>query len=158
MEIQTIPKWLFSASAALLIIFLIVVWAFDLQIHWREGPFRITQQLPAEKYQLLCPDPKLQGSAGFCIWHVGEYDKKYTEAAKVCKSQGGRLCTLAEVSAAQAAGAEWCSWGWVADRVDNTNAIASFPMQSLNINGCGNKYLMTREEPIGESWGANCCI
>lgn len=158
MEFHAIPKWLFAASAALLIVFLMVVWAFDLQIHWRDGPFRITRQVGAEKYHQLCPDPKVQGIAGFCIWHEGGYDKQYAEAAKVCKKKGGRLCTLAEVEAAQAAGAEWCSWGWVADRVDNGSARIAYPMQTAGRRGCGSQYVMKDNKPVKESWGANCCL
>lgn len=158
MEVQAIPKWLFASAATLLIGFLIIVWAFDLQIHWRDGPFRITRQIGAEKYQQLCPDPNQQGKAGFCIWHEAGYDKKYTEAAGICRAKGGRLCTLAEVSAAQAAGAEWCSYGWVADRIDNATAKIAFPMQTAGRNGCGDDYLMSTNKSIGESWGANCCL
>ncbi|KPA09414.1 proteoglycan versican [Candidatus Magnetomorum sp. HK-1] len=106
------------------------------------------------------PKPKSVESYGFCIWHIGGYNKNFTEAANACRSQGGRLCTTAELSAAQANGAEWCSWGWVADRnkehFAQSKANIAFPMQSIR-QGCGNSLLPILTESVSKKFGANCC-
>jgi len=112
--------------------------------------------------QLSCPSPYSEAikSFGFCIWHIPKYDKNFIEAANACRSKGARLCTLAELSAAQVSGAEWCSWGWVADRskedFSNSTAKIAFPMQTIR-GGCGNSLLPTMTESVSKKFGANCC-
>lgn len=104
-----------------------------------------------------CPNPAAPPQFGFCIWHVGGYNKTFLQAAAACRAQGGRLCTRAEVSAAQAAGAQWCSWGWNADRVDNSTGYISFPMQVAS-GGCGNVVgVYETTTSMGSAYGANCC-
>ena len=103
-----------------------------------------------------CPDVDAPRDYGFCIWVHGKYDKTYAQAAGLCRDQGGRLCTRAEISAAQAAGANWCISAWVADRADNTNAYTSYPLQSA-APGCGEAGLHEEIEPMTTLKGATCC-
>jgi len=108
---------------------------------------------------LACPDATARTKFGFCIWHEDNgatYSLNYFQAASACKAKGGRLCTLAEVSAAQAAGAEWCAFSWVADRVDNANAYTSYPMQHV-LAGCGAIGTTTNSGPMTGGADANCC-
>lgn len=104
-----------------------------------------------------CPDPVAKKAAGFCIWHYDGGDKTYHAAAALCKAQGGRLCTRAEISAAQVAGAEWCSNNWVADRLNNTVAYTAFPMQTVNPNCGGEIGVIEATVPMTNTTGANCC-
>ncbi len=109
------------------------------------------------KLSSACPDPTAPTDVGFCIWAYQVDDKTYQEAATLCRTQGGRLCTLAEVSAAQAAGASWCSINWVADRTDNSNAITAYPRQVAS-PACGNAIgVIQGIEPMTSKNGANCC-
>lgn len=126
-----------------------------------EGDLRTELDDTRQRVQgLECPDSEAQGKWGFCIWHDGNsatYTMTYLQAAALCKSKQARLCTMAEVSAAQAAGAEWCAWGWVADRIDNDNAWIAFPMQSA-AGGCGGAIgVITSQQLMTATWDANCC-
>lgn len=104
-----------------------------------------------------CPSPSAPPTLGFCIWHVGGYDKTFLQAAAACRAQGGRLCTRAEVSAAQAGGAQWCSWGWTADRVDNSTGYISFPMQTASGGCCNLVGVCETTTAMSSAYGANCC-
>ncbi|RMG15441.1 MAG: hypothetical protein D6729_12425 [Deltaproteobacteria bacterium] len=110
----------------------------------------------------VCPNDS-EGTYGFCIHHIGGYDKTFGQAAAACRSIGMRLCTLSEVSAAQAAGAQWCSWGWTANRtyagggVNDSQGVTAFPMQSPS-PGCGSKVgVLVQTVGFGTTWAANCC-
>jgi hypothetical protein len=118
----------------------------------------LNTRIAALETRTSCPEPNAPGNFGFCIWHEGTgYQLNYTNAAKACKAKGGRLCTLAEVSAAQAAGAEWCAYSWVADRTDNNNGYQTFPM-AHPLGGCGNSIgLQTGPAAFTSTFDANCC-
>lgn len=104
-----------------------------------------------------CPDPNAVANYGFCIWHISGYTKTFTQAAAACRAQGARLCTRAELSAAQAAGAQWCSNGWLADRSNNTTAYQGYPMQSP-VAGCGSTVgVIENLAPMTDVIAANCC-
>ena len=107
-----------------------------------------------------CPDTTARAKLGFCIWvedaGAPGYNDTYKSAAAACLAKGARLCTLAEVSAAHAAGGEWCNWGWVADRTSDTQGIIAFPMQTTK-PGCGTAGLMTQSQPFTALYNANCC-
>lgn len=111
-------------------------------------------------HDLECPDSEARAKWGFCIWHEdsgASYTMTYLQAAAACKAKQARLCTMAEVSAAQAVGAEWCAWGWVADRIDNANAWIAFPMQTASA-GCGGAIgIITSQQPMTAVWDVNCC-
>lgn len=109
------------------------------------------------KLAAACPDPNAVANFGFCIWHIPGYTKTYKQAAAACKASQARLCTRAELSAAQAAGAEWCSNGWLADRSANTTAYQGYPMQTV-VNGCGSSVgVIENNAAMTEQVAANCC-
>lgn len=115
----------------------------------------------------VCADPKWVDKTGQCIFHAnpGRYALNYGAAAAYCTAKGARLCTRAELNAAQQKGAEWCSWGWVADlsRGDSNfdmRGQMAFPMQSGR-SGCGNKAGVIERlniHVLEGNAGANCCI
>lgn len=108
---------------------------------------------------LTCPDANALTNFGFCIWHEdagATYSLNYWGAAAACKAKGGRLCSIAEVSAAQAVGAEWCAFSWAADRYDNATAYQTYPMQST-VAGCGEGGINTFTADMGTLYDANCC-
>ena len=54
------------------------------------------------------------------VFHVpGQYD--YQDAKALCKAYGAKLATIAQITQAQHDGAEWCDYGWSA------NKLALFP-------------------------------
>jgi hypothetical protein len=108
-----------------------------------------------------CPgDATAPAKYGFCIWHEDNgatYSLNYKQAAAKCASKGARLCSVAEVSAAQAAGAEWCANSWVADRANNTTAYFAYPMQRV-LGGCSTEIgLQTSTLAMTSGADANCC-
>lgn len=109
------------------------------------------------KIASTCPDPVAPTEFGFCIWRDDNYNYTFKEAGALCKSKGGRLCTLAELSAAQAVGADWCSLNWVADRGDNTHGYFAYPRQTA-VGGCGTLVGIYQEPAQMEAkGGVNCC-
>jgi hypothetical protein len=77
------------------------------------------------------------------VFHVRTNGYTYTsrdQASAKCTEYGADLATYAELLAAQQAGAQWCSTGWMADNTPadstgKTYAIA-YPMQEA-LSGCG---------------------
>jgi hypothetical protein len=108
-----------------------------------------------------CPDPDIVAAVGFCIWEDDTLNEKaaytmtYKQAAAKCESQGARLCSLAEVAAAQAAGASWCHHAWTSDR-SGTQAYRALPMQTTTAN-CGDEGINAQEQPLDNLNGATCC-
>ena len=79
----------------------------------------------------------------------------YTQAtaAAKCATYGGVLATHAQLRAAQAAGADWCTPGFVADM----SGTAMFPITSSTQAGCGNGSAGVKTTlPTGGSAAANC--
>ncbi len=120
----------------------------------------LNTRISALETQLSCPDTAARANFGFCIWHEDNgatYTLNYTQAASACKAKGGRLCSLAEVSAAQAAGATWCAYSWVADRASNTTGYETLPLQ-VDTGGCGSAGLNTSAAvPFTSKYDAACC-
>jgi len=58
-------------------------------------------------------------------------DLTQADAQAKCASYGATLATYDQVVAARAAGAGWCSWGWIADDASRTSQVA-FPVQDTN--------------------------
>ncbi len=157
--ITQIPKWLFPMAIISIVLTIFVIWQKQLQFHFDGWTFRITEQIDAQAHRKYCPNPDSIEKHGFCIWHIGEYNKTFFEAAKACKTLGARLCSLNEVSAAQAAGAEWCSAGWVSNRNENgSKAFIAYPMQSNNTASCGKAFFPHSLQELNTNWGANCCL
>jgi hypothetical protein len=99
-----------------------------------------TQLSPAIRSLVDCNPPTGVGNTrlqyGQCIWESGGGGLTYTNAAAFCTGYGYRLCTLAELGAAQAAGMSACANGWVADRVNDTTGYIGYPNQTTSV-GCG---------------------
>jgi hypothetical protein len=60
------------------------------------------------------------------------YTHTKADAQSICQANGGDLATLAQLTNAQAKGAQWCAAGWLKDV--NT---PRWPMQNGSISGCG---------------------
>ncbi len=120
----------------------------------------LNTRIAALEAQLACPgDTTAPTKYGFCIWHEdggSTYTHTYTQAAALCASKGARLCTLAEVSAAQAAGDTWCAYSWVADRTSSTSGYEVLPLQ-VDTGGCGVAGLNTGAAAFTNAYDAACC-
>ena len=108
-----------------------------------------------------CPgDATAPTHYGFCIWHEDNGGATYThtfkQAAARCVSKGARLCTLAEVSAAQAINLQVCALSWVADRTDEATAYQVLPMQ-VTLGGCAGPGVNARPVAMTDSKDAFCC-
>lgn len=75
-----------------------------------------------------------QGTGGANIAYIGQqvYQFKQSDAAAVCASYGATVATTAQLTAAQAQGADWCSTGWVAD-----STTPAYPITTSVDPGCG---------------------
>lgn len=75
-----------------------------------------------------------QGSGGGAnIAYIGQqvYQFKQSDAADVCASYGATVATSAQLAAAQAQGADWCSTGWIAD-----STTPAYPITTSVDPGC----------------------
>jgi len=102
-----------------------------------------------------CPDNS-PTTYGFCL-HRLSGAMNFRAAALGCKDLGMRLCMLAELSAAQAVGAEWCEGeeGWVADRKDDaTGYVAALAQED---GGCPPQGVRSTEQAMSTGFGAYCC-
>lgn len=107
---------------------------------------------------LGCPELDSISNYGFCMWQpTSSYTLTWRQAAAACLAAAGRLCTKAEVQAAYAAGANICSWGWVADHASGgaSTATAVYPMQ-VGSTGCAQGF-NERIDPDTTTWAAYCC-
>lgn len=110
-----------------------------------------------------CHDPLAVAKYGFCLWHDLGQNKTYQQAGAMCIGEGGRLCSRAELSAAQLGGLDTCANGWLADRVvasngDDTQAYIAYA-RSTSVPGCGNGKIGIVESvyPMSSLFGAYCC-
>jgi len=104
---------------------------------------------------LSCPNNS-RTTYGICWWMIGGYSRTYRQAASACVAEGGRLCSISEMSGLHASGLENCQYGWVADRVNTTTAYAGYPMQNY-ANGCGGPGLIMDQRAMTDLLAANCC-
>jgi hypothetical protein len=94
-------------------------------------------------------------SSATCNEVYGIYGAFYTQstAAEKCASLGAVLATKAQLIAAHAAGADWCSPGFIADM----SGTAMFPVTSSTQAGCGNGSAGVKTVvPTGGLAAANC--
>ena len=68
------------------------------------------------------------------VFHVGGYVNQSWNAASKCSEYGAKVASKAQLVAAQAAGADWCSTGWVSDNGEK----AIYPITTSTMGGCGN--------------------
>jgi len=103
-----------------------------------------TQTNAARREALLdCYGTDLQQQDAEVYWVGPGYQYTKSQADQICQQYGGRVATMADLTAAMNTGAQWCSAGWVADDVD-----AHYPMQQA-ISGCGNG---TGLQTYGAGW------
>ena len=57
------------------------------------------------------------------VFNIDNNAFNYSQAKKVCKAYGAKLATYGQVAAAQKNGANWCNYGWSA------NKMALYPIQ-----------------------------
>ena len=67
------------------------------------------------------------------VYAIGGYNYTKTTAQAKCASYGGTLATMPQLLAAQIAGADWCSTGWLADM----SGTAYYPITTSTGPGCG---------------------
>ena len=92
------------------------------------------------------PAPKAE------VFYIGGYEYTKAQAAGVCTSRGAVVATGKQLSDAQAAGADWCSTGWLSDQ-----SKPKYPITTNVQNGCGNGSAGIKEylPPTGKA-GVNC--
>jgi hypothetical protein len=83
------------------------------------------------------------------VFHVGGYNKRFTDAPSVCQSLGARVATYAELKEGQQNGANWCSTGWVSDQGDRN---AFFPITYEMTEGCGTEPGNVRNWIGNDDW------
>jgi hypothetical protein len=110
---------------------------------------------------LSCPDPVSRSLYGQCIFirpANKAYVYSYRQAATVCMLEGARLCSRAELGAAQAANyPNTCMYGWLADRTDSNNAYTGWPQQTFTATGCGTPGTNEGVFPMTNAYAAWCC-
>jgi len=108
---------------------------------------------------LRCPDGSRQ-TYGQCIFYrpvsAPFYVYTFRDAANACRVERARLCSEAEVSAAQGAGYELCALGWFADRPSDTTGRRGYPMQTV-ASGCGTAGINASTQALTQLNGAWCC-
>ena len=105
-----------------------------------------------DEFSLLCFNTSVkqnvvQGSSPPEVFQVqspsGTYQVAQADAAATCSIFGAQVATMAQLTQANQAGAEWCSSGWVSDSNN-----PSYPITTLaNVMGCG-----SGQSPAIESW------
>ncbi|MBM4781134.1 MAG: hypothetical protein GQE15_25870 [Archangiaceae bacterium] len=108
-----------------------------------------------------CPATGVRATRGQCIFYRPSSGPAYIynvrAAATACLADRARLCTRAELSAAQIAGLENCAFGWLADRVDSATGFVGYPMQTAGVPGCGSPGVNEISASFAATYGAWCC-
>ena len=111
-----------------------------------------TTTTPVKKTPVV-PDPVPE------VFWVGGPTNNYhytkDQAAATCTTHGAVVSTNAQLTAAHAAGADWCATGWLSDQT-----VAKYPITTSLISGCGNgegsdPAIMSYVPPDGNA-GVNC--
>jgi hypothetical protein len=111
----------------------------------KETDSKIRKQNPY-RWSINDEMPKLE------VFQVKGYDYTKDQAAGQCSAYGATVATRAQVNAAQAAGADWCSTGWVSDQ-----AAAVYPITTTLISGCGNGSAGVKQwTPPNNKAAVNC--
>lgn len=108
---------------------------------------------PPNPTEWQCFGPQMdQQPEVYGITPNGGYTAPLNDAEGVCSTYGGRLASAGDLASAQAAGADWCSTGWVLG--DNQ---ARYPITMTLMGGCGggNAGVMTWTPPAGTA-GVTC--
>lgn len=100
-----------------------------------QPPFvNTTDAPPLNPTEWQCFSPQMdQQPEVFGVTPNGGYTVAPSDAEGVCSTYGARLASAGDLATAQAAGADWCSTGWVLG--DNQ---ARYPVTTTFTGGCGN--------------------
>ena len=83
---------------------------------------------------------------------TNNYHYTKDQAAATCTTHGASVATDAQLTAAQAAGADWCATGWLKDK-----EVAKYPITTTLMDGCGNGSAGIKEYvPPDAKAGVNC--
>jgi hypothetical protein len=86
------------------------------------------------------------------VFQIKGYDYTKDQASSQCSAYGATVATRAQVDAAQVAGADWCSTGWVSDP-----GAAVYPINTRLESGCGNGTAGVKEyTPPDNKAAVNC--
>jgi hypothetical protein len=111
-----------------------------------------------------CYGDVLQNMNAEVFW-VGGPNATYAftadQAASTCAQVGAVVATTSQLIAAQKAGAQWCSAGWVVDDTTATQTLSpsgQYPMQASNVYGCGGPGIANYGGAVGgpAAIGVNC--
>jgi len=105
---------------------------------------------------LSCPNNTRQ-LHGQCYYMQGNNNLNFNQAAAACATQGGRLCTVAEISALQGTGLHTCTWAWLADRVSNTRGTIAYTNTSSDPGCGGTPGVYSQQVDFTALSYANCC-
>jgi len=76
----------------------------------------------------------------------------YTDAVSQCQLNGAVVATQDQLTAAQGQGANWCSYGWLADGV-----TVGYPLNEEGFNsGCGETAQVYTQAGGSNAYGVNC--
>jgi hypothetical protein len=134
---------------------------FDDQAAAMQQCFNVTVQKPApvasacppkNPTEWHCFTPQMLSPPEVFMVAPNGYTVTKDNAQATCDLYGARVATTADLTAAQAAGADWCKTGWVAD---DTNA--KYPINFSTGQGCGNGSTgVITWNPPGGLAGVNC--
>lgn len=85
------------------------------------------------------------------VFYVGPYSYTKEEAAGVCSSRGATVATMQQLRDAFAAGADWCTTGWVAD-----DAEAYYPINTTITSSCATERKIVQMTPVNKKAGVHC--
>ncbi len=105
---------------------------------------------PPAPDQWQCFPPELLQKPEVFQVSVNGYTTAPGDAEGVCATYNARVASTAELTAAQQAGADWCSTGWVSD-----NASAMYPTNTSTGPGCGGPGVQVWTSGSGKA-AVNC--
>jgi hypothetical protein len=106
---------------------------------------------PPNPTQWQCFSPQMdQQPEVFYVMPNNTYSVAQKDAEGVCSTYGARLASEAELTAAQAAGADWCATGWLMGSSDS-----KYPITTTTMGGCGNGSAGIMTYTPGSA-GVNC--
>ena len=82
---------------------------------------------------------------------TNNYHYTKDQAAATCTTHGASVATDAQLTAAQAAGADWCATGWLKD-----TEVAKYPITTTLKDGCGSSAGIIEYVPPDAKAGVNC--
>ena len=102
-----------------------------------------TTTTPTTTPTIPTPDPE--------VFYIGGYDYTKAQAAATCTTHGAVVATGAQLSDAQAAGADWCATGWLSDQT-----VAKYPINTSIMEGCAGGPSVVEYTPPNGKAGVNC--